>query len=354
GLRVGALVAVMVVVGLAVGATMGSSSTSNATARSATLGGWQNRPTTWLSAGTSIVDHPLLGVGPGQFRSATSAKRPVSVALSEGPDFLFTDAHNIFVEYTTTTGVLGLGALVIWLVAAIRPARGWLLVGALGVLVIHLLEPQSVVTTPLAFLALGASAPLATAGGRRGVGYRVATWSCLVLAVLAGSVFLVGEYQAHQAQLDLSPGPAAQADRLLPPWSRTAALLARVWTFQGISNHHDQADYQRSRAWRVDAVQRDSTDPALWNDLAQFDATIGKDPKAAETEFTTALRLNPTSALAMTGLAHLAGDRCDTARQKYWQQRADQVSPPLAAPPVPSGLANQQPATLICAGPAPG
>ncbi|MDQ1417288.1 MAG: O-Antigen ligase, partial [Acidimicrobiaceae bacterium] len=160
GLRVGALVAVMVVVGLAVGATMGSSSTSNATARSGTLGGWQNRPTTWLAAGTSIVDHPLLGVGPGQFRSATSAKRPVSVALSEGPDFLFTDAHNIFVEYTTTTGVLGLGALVIWLVAAIRPARGWLLVGALGVLVIHLLEPQSVVTTPLAFLALGASAPL--------------------------------------------------------------------------------------------------------------------------------------------------------------------------------------------------
>lgn len=354
GLRVAAILAVLLVLGLALGSAIGGAPNGSATTRSGSLGSWRNRPATWLTARSSIVNHPVLGVGPGQFRTATSATHPVSVALTEGPDALFSDAHNLFVEYATTTGALGLGALVIWLVAAIRPARGWLLVGALGVLVIHLLEPQSVVTTPLAFLALGASAPLATAGGRRGVGYRVATWSCLVLAVLAGSVFLVGEYQAHQAQLDLSPGPAAQADRLLPPWSRTAALLARVWTFQGISNHHDQADYQRSRAWRVDALQRDSTDPALWNDLAQFDATIGKDPKAAETEFTTALRLNPTSALAMTGLAHLAGDRCDTARQKYWQQRADQVSPPLAAPPVPSGLANQQPATLTCAGPAPG
>ncbi|MDQ1415225.1 MAG: hypothetical protein QOF81_838, partial [Acidimicrobiaceae bacterium] len=177
---------------------------------------------------------------------------------------------------------------------------------------------------------------------------------CLVVAVLAGSVFLVGEYQAHQAQLDLSPGPAAQADRLLPPWSRTASLLAQAWTFHGITNHHNQSDYERSRAWRVDAVHRDNTDPALWIDLAQYDATIGRDPKAAETEFMMAVRLNPTSALAMTGLAHLAGDRCDIARQKYWQQRADQVSPPLAAPPVPSGLVHQPPATPTCAGPAPG
>jgi O-antigen ligase len=356
GLRVGALVAVLVVIGLAVGSTMGSASTSSATARSASLGSWRNRPATWLTAGSSIVHHPLLGVGPGQFRTATSAKHPMSVALSEGPDVLFTDAHNIFVEYATTTGLLGLGALVIWLVAAIRPARGWLLMGALGVLVIHLLEPQSVVTTPLAFLALGASAPVAcaTSGRRRRVGYQVATWSCLALAVAAASVFLVGEVQAHQAQLDLSAGPAAQADRLLPPWSRTASLLAKAWTFHGITNGHNQGDYQRSRAWRMAAVQRDNTDPVLWNELAQFDATIGKDPKAAQSEFTRALRLNPTSVLAMSGLAHLAGDRCDVAQQQYWQERADQLSPPPAASTVVPGLANRQPATPSCAGPAPG
>ncbi len=342
GLRVGALVAVMLVLGLAVGSMMASSSTSNATARSGSLGGWRNRPATWLTVRSSIVSHPLLGVGPGQFRTASSAKHPVSVALTEGPDALFTDAHNLLVEYATTTGALGLGALVIWLVAAVRPARGWLLVGALGVLVIHLLEPQSVVTTPLAFLALGASAPLATARRQRGITSQIAAVSCLALAVVAASVFLVGEYQARQAQLDLSPGLAAQADHLLPPWSRTAALLARAWTFHGITNHHNQADYQRSRAWRLVAVQRDRTDPALWNDLAQFDATLGKDPAAATTEYLTALRLNPTSVLALGGLANLAASRCDVAQQKYWQQRADQVSPPLSEPIGPSGLAGQQ------------
>jgi O-antigen ligase len=328
GVRTAALLALLVVVGLAVGGAIAGSSNGSATTRSGSLGSWRNRPATWVTAGRAIVKHPLLGVGPGQFRTATSPEHPVSVALTEGSDVLFSDAHNIFVEYATTTGLLGLGAFVVWLVAAIRPARGWLLVGALGVLVIHLLEPQSVVATPLAFLALGASAPGGAVGGRRGIGYQLAAWSCLALAVGAGSVFLVGEFQARQAQLDLGVGPAGQAARLLPPWPRTASLLAESWLFHGITNQHKQADYQRSRAWRLVAVQRDSTDPLLWNELAQFDATVGQDPTAAEAEFTTALRLNPTSVLAMSGLAHLAGDRCDVAQQEYWQQRADQIAPP--------------------------
>ncbi len=201
GLRVAAILAVLLVLGVALGSAIGGSPNGSATARSASLGSWRNRPATWLTVGSSIVSHPLLGVGPGQFRTATSAKHPVSVALTEGPEVLFSDAHNLFVEYGTTTGALGLSALVIWLVAAIRPARGWLLVGALGVLVIHLLEPQSVVTTPLAFLALGASAPVVTPRPQRGITSQIAAACCVALAV-------VGRISVSGGRIPGSPGPA--------------------------------------------------------------------------------------------------------------------------------------------------
>ncbi|MDP9073340.1 MAG: hypothetical protein M3N98_04030, partial [Actinomycetota bacterium] len=261
-------------------------------------------------------------------------------------DRLASDAHNIFVEYLTTTGLLGLGALVVWLVAATRSARGWLLVAALGVFAIHLFEPQSVVTTPLAFLALGASGSF---GGTRVKPRRsVIQWlfpvGCVAVAMAAASVFLFGQFQANQAQLDLIAAPAQQADRLLPAWPATASALAQVWLFHGITNGHDQADYERSRSWRVVAVQRDSTDPGLWNDLGELDVSIGRSQDASA-EFTTALRLNPTSARAMLGLAQLARGRCDPVQEQYWLQRSSLVT----ASTTP-GPARANPTAPKCAG----
>ena len=354
GIRAAATLGVVVVLGLAAGSAIVPAANSGATQRATSTQDWRTRPATWLSARHSIAAHPLLGIGPGQFRTATSPYRPTSVARAEGSEKLFTDAHNLFVEYLTTTGVLGLAALAVWLVAALRPARGWLLVGALGVLAIHLAEPQSVITTPLMFLALGAAA-----GGRRPAPGRApatvaaralrtaAPAGLVALAVAAAAVFLVAEFDLGQGQLDLRASPVEQANRLLPAWPRTASLLARVYLFEGITGHRNGPQYQQSRAWRLVAIQRDDTDPALWSDLAEYDASRGRDGDAAA-EFRQALRLNPTSARAMDGLAHLAQAACDPAQAAQWHARSLRVAPPAPAGPGMQ-VANATPAPP-CAG----
>ena len=347
GLRITALFTLALILGLAAGTAIGTS--SNATGRAGQVGSLSNRPATWLSASHSIIEHPVLGVGPGQFRTATSPYRPVSVARSEGPERLFTDAHNIFIEYLTTTGLLGLGALLVWLFAAIRSSHGWLLVGALGVLVIHLFEPQSVITTPLAFLALGASAALGVDRRERRSPILLAAVSCcMVGAFAAASMFLLGEFEMNQVQLDLRVAPAQEADRLLPAWPLTASLVARAWLFRGITNHHNQAEYKVSRSWRLAAVQRDNTDPELWNLLAELDESLGNQHDAL-IEYTSALRLNPTSTRAMDGLARLAHDSCDVNLERFWRQRALQIVPAPVAP-TPLRRASAQAAKPKCAG----
>jgi O-antigen ligase len=354
GVLLGALLGLLVVVGLAAGAAIGPSggSATSRAAGPALSGSWGPRVDTWLSARHAVVERPLVGIGPGQFRTATSPYRSVAVATREGPDRLFTDAHNLFIEYAVTTGLFGVGALIVWLVAATRRGRGWLLVAALGVLALHLFEPQAVATTPLAFLALGASAAGDLAPERRtgragrAIGGIVPTVSILA-AIAVAAVFLAGEFDLQQGQLDLRTGPAQQANGLLPAWPRTASLLAQVWLFNGIVDHHNQADYQVSRAWRLAAVQRDKADPVLWNVLAEFDETSGR-ISDARLEYLAALRVNPTSARAMDGLARLAHQACDVAAEADWRAKALRVS--LPGTPQPGAPRQRVEAAPVCPG----
>jgi O-antigen ligase len=340
GLRIGAALALFVLLGLAAGGAIGPSGVS-ATGRAAapaSSGGLAGRPATWLSARHAFAQRPLLGVGPGQFRTATSPYRPITVARQEGPDKLFTDAHNLFVEYATTTGAIGVTALLVWLVAATRRTGGCLLAGALGLFVIHLVEPQSVVTTPIAFLALGASASYGVVRpprDRRALDWIIPT-CCIAVAVSLAGLFLLGEFDLRQATLDLRLAPVRQADSILPAWPRAATLQARVWLYAGIVGRDNQADYRQSRSWRQVAIQRDNTDPALWNDLAELDEGNGLGD-AATAEYLTALRFNPTSARAMNGLSRLAQRRCDVDQQRFWHQRSLAVSPAVTSTSLAGG-----------------
>lgn len=329
GVRVAAMLGLLIILGFAIGAVIEASAPgTTATGRADQVGSLSNRPATWLSAWPSVAEHPLLGVGPGQFRTATSTDHPISVARSEGTEKLFSDAHNIFVEYLTTTGLLGLGALLVWLVASMRPARGWLLVGALGILVIGLIEPQSVVSTPLGFLALGVSGSRDRVAelGRRNFVHGLVLACCLGAAVAAASTFLFGEYRVTEAERSLQVATARQGARFLPAWPRTASLLAQVWLLRAARNGHDSADHRQSRAWLLVAVQRDRADPWLWNDLGEFDENLGS-RRDAVAEFSTALRLNPTSVRAMNGLARLAHDGCNAELERTWRQRASRIAP---------------------------
>jgi O-antigen ligase len=344
GVRVGATLALLVIIGLAGGHALSSPGAASATGRAVqTSDDWRVRPATWVSAGHSLVRRSLFGIGPGQFRTATSPYRPHSVGRLEGPEKIFTDAHNLVVEYATTTGLLGVGALIIWLLAAMRGARDCLFAGALALLAVHMFEPQSVLTTPLLFLALGAGGSVGTRSkGDRPAVHWIITSCCIAASIWAAAILLVGEFDLRQSELDFTLAPVSQANRILPAWPRPEALLAKVWLFDGIAGAN-KADIRQSRSWQLRALQRDDTDPQLWNDLADFDASEGSNA-AASAEYLSALRFNPTSVRAMDGLARLARSRCDPSAERYWRQRSLQVVPPVTAPlPGSGGLTPQPP-----------
>ena len=113
----------------------------------------------WIAAAHAFAAHPILGSGPGQFRAATSAYFSAADVRADGSVLgTFPDAHNLIVEYATTTGIIGLGLLVAWVVFSVRGRSGPLLGFAAVIGALELAEPLNVVITPLAFIALGGAA----------------------------------------------------------------------------------------------------------------------------------------------------------------------------------------------------
>ncbi|HVE92363.1 MAG TPA: O-antigen ligase family protein, partial [Actinomycetota bacterium] len=109
----------------------------------------------WKVFSRGWLDKPLSGWGPGTGQGAflsSAGVRDMRV-LGRG----WADAHNLFVQSATTTGVLGTVALIaLWAVVAAKawrkPGEAWIFgaVAALGVY--HLLQPLSVILTPMLFL----------------------------------------------------------------------------------------------------------------------------------------------------------------------------------------------------------
>ena len=306
GGRTAALLALCLGTGLLLGAGLarqhdGVSVSSRASVAPAS--GVRPRLETWASARHAVAERPLLGHGPGRYRAATARFRTLSLAREEGPDRLYADAHNLVVEYGVTTGLPGLALFLAWTGLAIRRA-GWgapLAGFALLVLAMHLVEPQNVGLTPLAFLALGAAAPLAAAPrslvpiGLRGAAIAAG-------AALAG-VILLGTYHLEQSRLDFRIDDARRARRLLPPWPEVRDQTARIYTFRGKSERAP-ALLVPAREWRWAAVAADPDDPTWWNDLAEAELNAQLTRPAAR-HFREALRRNPWSARAMNGLGRI-------------------------------------------------
>jgi len=328
-LAVGAL-AVGLLFGVAVGAAGGATTGSGRVAAGGESVGTTARLRGWASAGHAISNRPVLGSGPGRFRAATSRYRDLALVHAEGADRRFVDAHNIAVEYTTTTGILGVSALTLWLFLACRRARGPLLWFAVLVLAMHLVEPQSVSTTPLALLALGVAGRAEVARlGRGGVAVTVV----LVVGGLAAAGRLVwGDFQLRQAELDFRPRAAADAVRALPPWPEPADVAGRVALYRSIATHSPEARRDTLRYDRR-ATRRDPTDPNAWSVLAEAQLYFGQ-PDAADDSFRHALRWDPWSVRALNGLANAAiahGDTVVATSALRRSLRADPAQPKVKA-----------------------
>ena len=239
----------------------------------------------WRAALVALGHRPLLGFGPGQFRDAIAGAMTLHQYRSVPLD-VFVGAHDLVVEYATTTGLLGVAALVAWLVLAVRRRRGRLVVAAVVLLACALAQPQEVAATPLLFLLLGAArtrpgagAPVAAAPGRGPVGrapasdrrpgrpLRVATGVSMVVAAGAGLALVTGDAAYGTAVRLTARGDhgaaiaaARRADRLLFPWPDPQTLVAANLLAEGRAAPAAVA--------ALAAADRDPTDAELWDAVA--------------------------------------------------------------------------------------
>jgi hypothetical protein len=130
--------------------------TTGSAERTSSGDGFRPRLLAWEAAAAAVVDDPLLGSGPGRFQAATSSRLGVEFERVS-PEGLFTDSHNVLIEYATTTGLVGLALLLAWGVATGRRTSGPLAWFAATTATTWLLQPVTVVAAPLVLLAFGAA-----------------------------------------------------------------------------------------------------------------------------------------------------------------------------------------------------
>lgn len=330
GLRIAALFLVAVVVGAGFAGLVtreGTISASDRIARDSTAG-WGGRVDRWATALPAIGERPLLGYGPGQFRRATSPHATAASARAFGADTLSEDAHDLVVEYAVTTGLLGVAALLAWLVLSGRRARGPLAAFAVFGGLALMVQPQTVGLTPVLVLALGAAAPRVVAvPGRAG---RVVALAGLLGGVFVAVLFLRGELLLGRAATDGSVADARAATEALPAWPVGPHVEARALAFEGISQRDPEAQRAAIEAQRA-AVARDPSDPRAWNDLAGLELNWGS-TAAARDALRAARRWNPWSVRAMRAQAQLAAEAGDRARAERLCARMREVSPRTSCP----------------------
>jgi hypothetical protein len=313
---------VLVLVGVAgIVLAMAVGSSSSTTARAATAGssGLGTRAQMWGSSLEALEDRPLLGYGPGRYASVSSPRRTLEIARYEGPDVLYSDAHNLVVEYAVATGILGVALLGTWLFLSARrvggPLGGFCVVAAL----VGLLQPQYVGLTALVALVLGAAmarapTPRLSDAPRAG---RVALIVGAVLALagaVAGLSLVVGDvnYARASAQRSL-PELATAADRLAP-WPQLPALEAQLRYRRG------RPPSEEVLALGRETVDRDDQDPVWWATLGSMQA-LRHEPAAAAAAYRRTLELNPWSFYGLSGSYDVARTRHDDRAARAFRAR---------------------------------
>jgi O-antigen ligase len=290
----------------------------------------------WQAALEGVVDRPLLGYGPGRSVAATTAHRSLTTARYEGPDVLYSDAHNFLVEELATTGVLGFAAFLGWLVLAGRRARGALAGFAVIGAITMLFEPQSLALTPLVLLAFGAAGAdrderALTEGSwlqsRLAVGVSIAL---IVVGAGFGITLIRGDAHYRHAVLQSSFDELNAAERLFPPWPQLAGIRAQFLNDRATTGGGRTVGRRAITAERG-AISRDSDDPHWWYALGALEEQWGSANRSASA-YREALRRNPWSQSARLGLFRLALRRDDRAAAARLRTKMCEVGPAYCPP----------------------
>ena len=135
------------------------SSRSSAVERVAGGESINGRVDVWRLALEAFSERPLIGWGPSNAEVAVMRQVDLEFAQTysaDGPGTIWWDPHNFGVFLLLSVGVLGLVAVAVFVVLAVRGTPNWpYLLGAAGAAVTWLLQPATVHSLPVACLLLG-------------------------------------------------------------------------------------------------------------------------------------------------------------------------------------------------------
>lgn len=311
--------------GLATTSKSSSASERFSQARGSTFSGRIER---WKMAGTAIEKDPLWGAGPGLYRRATSPHNTVPAALGMGPDHLHEDGHNIFIEYATTTGILGLAALLTWLIFIGRQIRGPLVAFVAGGSLSFLLQPQSLALMPALAFAAGASANLP----RYPLAKKIAL-SSLVLSFLGLALGLSVAFTDHllsRAVLQNDVMAAKRAVAFMPIWAELPTSEVKALRAQPDIEKSSLLQREVLAACR-EAVRRDPSSPKANNDLGAMEILYGTRPVAIRA-FDAALHWDPYSLRALLARASLAAETGDQTLSATLCQKVHELKKEFTCP----------------------
>jgi len=295
----------------------------------------------WSGSLKALAARPLLGWGPGNTGGAFLTSASVTdlrgartscidrSGASGGPSgaslatFTLDDPHNIFVASAVTGGVVGLVTfcVVLGLVAARSTRsreRAWEVPVACALLIPHLLQPQSVILTPLWFLFLGFVAT------GRGPVRTPPRWSWLgavcVLVVGLASARMTASVLESYARTYGSPRALALAATIEP--GRVSALdaLALDRALDGRSGVPGAADEARETVRT--AVAQHPWHPSVRLTASNVEILL-KNPSAARTWTHRHLERFPYDPRALAGAARLAEESGEPVPTADFRNRID-------------------------------
>ncbi|MDR0965885.1 MAG: O-antigen ligase family protein [Myxococcales bacterium] len=282
------------------------------------LGALDNRLTTWANTLKFIEAHPVLGVGPGRFRSTYPE---FSHAVAPDPFFRVSvqieEPHNELLRLLVEIGILG----AVLLVAAVWPrwpkrrpgARRLMLVGSLVALLPAALVSVTFVSPPallVAAVCLGLLLRAPSSSGVRPWAFRALAMLFLLgagvvdvasvqssRAMLAGSKALAaghlrsaGQHFAHAARWSVDPSA----------WVRLAETAAQAGDVRACLRAAEQA------------LEREPLSLQTLH-LRGACSAMARDRRAAITAYERALSILPTDYIALVGLAELVEEPRRTA-----------------------------------------
>lgn len=296
-------------------------------------------------AARATLARPLLGYGPDNFRAAFVQHRTVEslAILTSGPQ---TSAHDWLLDASTTTGLIGLAALLILVglgtvelagLARAKPEVGLpLLVGWSAYWANALVDVGSVAVGWFPWLALGVAAALR--GTRReAVARRMPRWLGPAIAIVAvvgiatGVRAFVANEEAWAAAEASHFGDAQAAVAFADRAAARDGGRADNWNRLGLALESQRRWSDAAAAYRA-AASRERHEPVYWANLARALARVAlagqagadDDAIAAAREAT---RVDPNSPLGHVALAEIAASfgKCDLARREAAQAAALQT-----------------------------